>query len=65
MKSRSDANVMERYLLKQTGKVLVEVAPLASVSVPVRIVTSVKEMDKVQPGDVKVTDMTDPDWEPS
>ncbi|MFS9599534.1 PEP-utilizing enzyme, partial [Klebsiella variicola] len=30
----------------------------------VRIVTSIKEMDKVQDGDVLVSDMTDPDWEP-
>jgi len=30
----------------------------------VRIVRSAKEMDRVKPGDVLVTDMTDPDWEP-
>ncbi len=31
---------------------------------PVRIVHSLAEMDQVQPGDVLVTDMTDPNWEP-
>jgi len=31
---------------------------------PVRLVTSLAEMDRVQPGDVLVTDMTDPNWEP-
>ena len=31
---------------------------------PVRIINDVSEMDKVQPGDVLVSDMTDPDWEP-
>jgi pyruvate, water dikinase len=31
---------------------------------PVRLVSSIAEMDKVQPGDVLVTDMTDPNWEP-
>ena len=31
---------------------------------PVRLVDSVAEMDRVQPGDVLVTDMTDPNWEP-
>ena len=31
---------------------------------PVRLVQSVAEMDRVQPGDVLVTDMTDPNWEP-
>ena len=30
----------------------------------VRIINSIKEMDKVQEGDVLVSDMTDPDWEP-
>jgi pyruvate,water dikinase len=66
VKSRSDVNVMERYLLKQTGKVLVEGRSIGQRigAGKVRIVTSIKEMDKVQPGDVLVTDMTDPDWEP-
>jgi pyruvate,water dikinase len=31
---------------------------------PVRLVTSIAEMERVQPGDVLVTDMTDPNWEP-
>jgi len=30
----------------------------------VRLVRSTAEMDRVQPGDVLVTDMTDPNWEP-
>ena len=30
----------------------------------VRVVNSIREMDKVQDGDVLVSDMTDPDWEP-
>jgi pyruvate, water dikinase len=66
VKSRSDASVMERYLLKQTGKVLVEGRAIGQRigAGPVRIVSSIKEMEKVQPGDVLVTDMTDPDWEP-
>ncbi len=66
VKSRSDASVMERYLLKQTGKVLVEGRAIGQRigAGPVRIVSSIKEMDRVQPGDVLVTDMTDPDWEP-
>ncbi len=31
---------------------------------PVRLVTSTAEMERVQPGDILVTDMTDPNWEP-
>src|SRR5690554_6157263 len=66
VKSRASANVMERYLLKETGKVLVEGRSIGHKigSGPVKIVTSINEMDRVQPGDVLVTDMTDPDWEP-
>ena len=66
VKSRSDVSVMERYLLKQKGKVLVEGRAIGQRigAGKVRVVGSIKEMDKVQPGDVLVTDMTDPDWEP-
>lgn len=66
VKSRSSAATMERYLLKEKGKVLVEGRSIGQKigSGPVRIVTSISEMDKVQEGDVLVTDMTDPDWEP-
>jgi pyruvate,water dikinase len=66
VKSRAAANVMERYLLKEQGKVLVEGRSIGHKigSGPVRIVDSIKEMDRVQSGDVLVTDMTDPDWEP-
>ncbi|WP_232465358.1 phosphoenolpyruvate synthase [Oleiphilus messinensis] len=66
VKSRSSAATMERYLLKEKGKVLVEGRSIGQKigSGPVRIVTSIAEMDKVQEGDVLVTDMTDPDWEP-
>jgi pyruvate,water dikinase len=31
---------------------------------PVRLIASPAEMERVRPGDVLVTDMTDPDWEP-
>jgi pyruvate,water dikinase len=66
VKSRASTNVMERYLLNETGKVLVEGRSIGQKigSGPVKIITSIKEMDRVQEGDVLVTDMTDPDWEP-
>ena len=59
-------NVMERYLLKEKGKVLVEGRSIGHRigSGVVKLVTNLREMDKVQVGDVLVTDMTDPDWEP-
>lgn len=66
VKSRTSANVMERYLLKETGTVLVEGRAIGQRigAGKVRIIKDVSEMDKVQPGDVLVSDMTNPDWEP-
>ncbi|MES2907773.1 MAG: phosphoenolpyruvate synthase [Pseudomonadota bacterium] len=66
VKSRQSAGTMERYLLKQKGKVVCEGRSIGQRigSGVVRVVRSIKEMDKVQPGDVLVSDMTDPDWEP-
>ncbi|QVM93020.1 phosphoenolpyruvate synthase [Pseudomonas entomophila] len=66
VKSRSSANVMERYLLKEKGTVLVEGRAIGQRigAGKVRVIHDVSEMDKVQPGDVLVSDMTDPDWEP-
>jgi len=66
VKSRSSGNVMERYLLKEKGKVLVEGRAIGQRigAGPMKIIRDVSEMDKVQPGDVLVSDMTDPDWEP-
>ncbi|MDF3932737.1 phosphoenolpyruvate synthase [Pseudomonas citronellolis] len=66
VKSRASATVMERYLLKEKGKVLVEGRAIGQRigAGPVKVIRDVSEMDKVQPGDVLVSDMTDPDWEP-
>lgn len=66
VKSRSNLNVMERYLLKEQGTVLVEGRAIGQRigAGRVRVINDVSEMDKVQPGDVLVSDMTDPDWEP-
>ncbi|HKM37279.1 MAG TPA: phosphoenolpyruvate synthase [Thiopseudomonas sp.] len=66
VKSRSNLNVMERYLLKEQGTILVEGRAIGQRigAGRVRIINDVSEMDKVQPGDVLVSDMTDPDWEP-
>ncbi|WP_447507497.1 phosphoenolpyruvate synthase [Acinetobacter lactucae] len=66
VKSRQNVGTMERYLLKQRGTVLCEGRSIGQRigSGKVRIVNSIKEMDKVQGGDVLVSDMTDPDWEP-
>lgn len=66
VKSRSSGSVLERYLMKETGSVLVEGRSIGHKigSGPVKVIHSVNEMDKVNEGDVLVADMTDPDWEP-
>jgi pyruvate,water dikinase len=66
VKSQQAGKPEQRYKLKGTGTVLVEGRAIGQKigTGPVRIVHSLAEMDTVQPGDVLVTDMTDPNWEP-
>ncbi|WP_462181543.1 phosphoenolpyruvate synthase [Pseudoalteromonas gelatinilytica] len=66
VRSNEDANVMERFQLNGTSNVVVEGRAIGHKigSGTVRVLNSIDEMDKVQQGDILVTDMTDPDWEP-
>ena len=66
VKSQAGATAEMRYKLKGQSAVLAEGRAIGQKigTGPVRLVHSVAEMDKVQPGDVLVTDMTDPNWEP-
>ena len=66
VQSRNHKQVLERYRLNQTSRVLCEGRSVGSRigAGTVRIVPSVKDLDRVTPGDILVTDMTDPDWEP-
>lgn len=66
VKSRDAGNVMERFLLKETGQILAQGRAIGQRigAGDVRVVTGPEEMDQVKAGDVLVTDMTDPDWEP-
>lgn len=63
---RSNQQVMERYQLKEQGQVLVEGRAIGHRigSGVVKVIHNLSEMDRIQAGDVLVTDMTDPDWEP-
>jgi pyruvate,water dikinase len=66
VKSRGAANMLQRYVLKERGKVL---ASGRSIGQRIgagrsRVVVDIGEMKTVKAGDVLVTDMTDPDWEP-
>jgi pyruvate,water dikinase len=66
VKSQSKGKPEQRYKLKSTGTVLTEGRAIGQKigTGPVRIVRHISEMDQVQAGDVLVTDMTDPNWEP-
>lgn len=66
VKSQSAGKTEVRYKLKGKGAVLASGRAIGQKvgTGPVRLVHSITEMDKVQPGDVLVTDMTDPNWEP-
>ncbi len=66
VKSQAGSKAEQRYKLKGQGAVLAEGRAIGQKigTGPVRIVHSINDMDTVQPGDVLVTDMTDPNWEP-
>jgi pyruvate,water dikinase len=66
VKSQAKGKAEQRYKLKGKGTVLAEGRAIGQKigTGPVRIVRHISEMDQVQAGDVLVTDMTDPNWEP-
>ncbi|KAA3653805.1 MAG: phosphoenolpyruvate synthase [Proteobacteria bacterium] len=66
VKSQQSGHMLEKYRLKQYGKSLTHGRAIGQrIGVgPVRIIHDAAEMNRVQPGDVLVTDMTDPNWEP-
>jgi pyruvate,water dikinase len=66
VKSRDDASGLRRYRLKSHGTSLASGRAIGQKigQGTVRLVRSAREMDRVQEGDVLVTELTDPDWEP-
>lgn len=66
VKSRESANIMEQYHLKTTAKVICDGRSIGQKigSGVAKVLSSLADMDQIKPGDVLVTDMTDPDWEP-
>ncbi|MYZ44838.1 phosphoenolpyruvate synthase [Schauerella aestuarii] len=63
---QAPSDVQQRYRLKATGEVLITGRAIGQKigQGAVRVVGDISDMDQVQPGDVLVTDMTDPNWEP-
>ena len=66
VQSRLAGQVVERFELKERGEVLAEGRSIGQRigAGAARLVLDAGRMDKVREGDVLVTDMTDPDWEP-
>ncbi|HHW64930.1 MAG TPA: phosphoenolpyruvate synthase [Rhodocyclaceae bacterium] len=66
VKSQDEGLVMEKYRLKQYGKALTHGRAIGQKigAGVVRVVGDASEMNRVQAGDILVTDMTDPNWEP-
>lgn len=67
VKSRGHATQIERFALNQKdGKVLAEGRAVGAKigAGTARVVRTLEDMARVQPGDVLIADMTDPDWEP-
>nr|WP_295075079.1 phosphoenolpyruvate synthase [uncultured Roseateles sp.] len=66
VKSQMEGQVEHSYKLKGHSAVLAEGRAIGQKigTGPVRLVESIADMDRVQPGDILVTDMTDPNWEP-
>ncbi|GBL03138.1 phosphoenolpyruvate synthase [Glaciecola sp. KUL10] len=66
VRSREDMQVIERFQLKGEAKTICEGRAIGHKigAGKAKVLASIEEMDKIEVGDVLVTDMTDPDWEP-
>jgi len=66
VKSQREKSVLETYVLKEEGRVLVQGKSVGEKigAGPINVITSVKEIERFKKGEILVTQMTDPDWEP-
>ncbi len=64
--SRENKNIIERYQLNQKGKLVIRGAAIGQKigTGKAKVIQKLEDMDDLQEGDVLVTEMTDPDWEP-
>jgi len=66
VKTHSRGNILKRYELQKYGRIISRgrsVGQRIGAGVA-RVIKNVKDMDRLQEGEILVTDMTDPDWEP-
>ncbi|MGO3346203.1 MAG: phosphoenolpyruvate synthase [Marinomonas sp.] len=66
VRSQTNTQSMERYSLKETAPVIITGRAIGHKigTGEVKVLSSISEMDRIKPGDILVTDITDPDWEP-
>ncbi len=66
VRSREDMQVIERFQLNGNAKLVCDGRAIGHKigAGKAKVLASIEEMDKIETGDVLVTDMTDPDWEP-
>lgn len=66
VKSRVDLQILQRYTLKSRSEIIVEGRSVGQLvgKGKAKVLKDISEMSKIQEGDVLVTGMTDPDWEP-
>jgi len=64
--SQKDKTVLETYILKEKGDILISGSSVGERigQGKANVISDVKDMEKFKEGEVLVTDMTDPDWEP-
>jgi len=64
--ANSDKNVIRKYILKEKGKIILEGAAVGNRigAGTARIIRDAKRIGEFKKGEVLVTEMTDPDWEP-
>ncbi len=66
VKSQREMNVLETYVLKEKGRVLVQGKSVGEKigAGPINVIASAREIERFKKGEILVTQMTDPDWEP-
>ena len=66
VQTQADANLFKQYILEQRGTVIAEGRSVGQkiASGRARVILHARDMQELQPGEVLVTDITDPDWEP-
>jgi pyruvate,water dikinase len=66
VKSQSKKNILENYVLREKGRVLVQGRSVGEKigAGPINVLSGVREIERFKKGEILVTQMTDPDWEP-